>query len=65
MSRVATAVGDTVPVAERFRVTQWLRMGAVFLVLLLHVVAPEPLAPDDGRQLLPWTLAFFAAVMAA
>ncbi|MCU1595426.1 MAG: diguanylate cyclase, partial [Frankiales bacterium] len=64
MSRVATAVGDTVPVAERFRVTQWLRLGAVFLVVLLHVAAPETLAPDDG-QLLPWTFTFCAVAVAA
>jgi two-component system cell cycle response regulator len=64
MSRVAVTGGDAVPVVERFRITQWLRVGAVGLVMLLHTVAPEPLAPDK-HVLLPWTLGFAVVAVLA
>jgi diguanylate cyclase (GGDEF)-like protein len=57
MTRVATLPGDAVPVAERFRITQWLRIAAVGLVLLCKLVAPDTLMPDR-HDLVPWTLGF-------
>ena len=64
MSTVALASGDAVPVAERFRITQWLRAAAVGMVLLCQGVAPEVLGPDHG-DLLPWTLGFLGVTLVA
>jgi diguanylate cyclase (GGDEF)-like protein len=64
MTKVAAAAGDAVPVAERFRVTQWLRVAAISLVLLCIGVTPEVLGPDHG-DLLPWTLGFFGVTLMA
>jgi diguanylate cyclase (GGDEF)-like protein len=64
MSRVVTSSGDAVPVAERFRITQYLRVVAVALVLLCAAVAPEPLQPDRG-SLVPWTLTFASVAVVA
>ena len=64
MSRVATVVGDTVPVEERFRVTQLLRLAAIGLVLLCAWLAPQAMQPDRG-SIFPWTLAFLAVLIAA
>jgi diguanylate cyclase (GGDEF)-like protein len=64
MSRVAAVPGDSVPVAERFRITQWLRLAAIGLVLLCQVFATEVLAPDKG-DLVPWTVGFFFVALAA
>jgi diguanylate cyclase (GGDEF)-like protein len=57
MTRVATLPGDAVPVTERFRITQWLRLAAVGLVLLCKLLAPDTLLPDR-HDLVPWTLGF-------
>jgi two-component system cell cycle response regulator len=64
MSRVAAVPGDAVPVAERFRVTQWLRIGAIALLVLCQVFLTDTLSPDEG-QLLPWTVAFAGIVVFA
>ncbi|MGZ6793740.1 MAG: GAF domain-containing protein, partial [Mycobacteriales bacterium] len=63
-SRVAVAPADSVPVGERFRVTQYLRLGLAALVLLCDLLAPGALAPENGR-LLPWTLCLVAVTAVA
>jgi diguanylate cyclase (GGDEF)-like protein len=63
MSRTAVAVGDAVPVAERFRITQFIRLSAVALTLLCKWVAPEVLLPDLGGGLVPWALGFLALIV--
>src|SRR4051794_27701341 len=64
MTRVAALPGDTIPVAERFRVTQYLRLGAVALVLLCKLFAADPLMPDR-HDLVPWTLGFLGVALLA
>src|SRR4051812_25457102 len=64
MTRVATLPGDAVPVTERFRITQWLRLAAVALVLLCKVLAPDTLLPDR-HDLVPWTLGFLGLTAVA
>jgi diguanylate cyclase (GGDEF)-like protein len=64
MSKVATLPGDAVPVSERFRVTQWLRLAAIGLVLLCHALVPDTLLPDRGA-IVSWTLGFFGVAAAA
>ncbi|MCW2543060.1 MAG: diguanylate cyclase [Frankiales bacterium] len=64
MSTVTLAAGDAVPVAERFRVTQWLRLAALGLVLLCAGLAPETLVPGE-RQIIWVTLVFAGAVALA
>jgi two-component system cell cycle response regulator len=64
MSTVTLAAGDAVPVAERFRVTQWLRLAALGLVLLCAGLAPETLVPGE-RQVIWVTVVFAAAVALA
>ncbi|MCW2598664.1 MAG: diguanylate cyclase [Frankiales bacterium] len=56
--------GDSVPVAERFRITQWLRLVTIGLVLVGEVLAPESLGPDRA-ELVPWTLALCVVALAA
>jgi diguanylate cyclase (GGDEF)-like protein len=57
MTRVATLPGDAVPVTERFRITQWLRLAAIGLVLLCKLLAADTLQPDKN-DLVPWTVGF-------
>jgi diguanylate cyclase (GGDEF)-like protein len=64
MTRVAALPGDAVPVSERFRITQIIRLVAVLLVLLAKLLAPDTLHPDTG-SLLPWTLGFLGIAVAA
>ncbi len=64
MSRIATPSGEAVPVAERFRVTQWLRVVAVSLVGLCMAFSPQALGPDRA-ELAPWTLGFFGLTLLA
>jgi diguanylate cyclase (GGDEF)-like protein len=64
VTRVATLPGDAVPVSERFRITQWLRVSAIGLVLLCHVLAPDTLLPDHDR-LVPWTLGYLGVTAVA
>ena len=61
MTRVATLPGDAVPVSERFRITQALRIAAVGLILLCHLLAPDTLQPDRNN-LLPWTLGYLVVI---
>jgi diguanylate cyclase (GGDEF)-like protein len=63
-TKVAIAAGDAVPVAERFRIMQWLRVAASGLALLCLLVAPETLRPEHG-DLLPWTLLYLSVAIAA
>jgi diguanylate cyclase (GGDEF)-like protein len=65
MSRTAVAGGDAVPVAERFRITQLIRLSAVALTLLCKWVAPEALSPDLNGGLVPWAVGFLGATFAA
>jgi two-component system cell cycle response regulator len=65
MSRTAVASGDAVPVAERFRIAQFIRLSAVLLTLLCKAVAPEPLQPDPGGGLVPWALGFLGVMVFA
>lgn len=60
-TRVARS-GDAVPVAERLRVTQYMRAVAVGLVLLCAAVAPDVLAPGR-RQAVVATLLFAGLVV--
>ena len=64
MTRVATLPGDAVPVTERFRITQWLRLSAVGLVLLCKLLAADALMPDR-HDLVPWTLGFLGLTAVA
>ena len=64
MSRVVTLPGDAVPVEERFRITQLLRLAAAGLVLLCAWLAPEAMLPDTGT-IYPWTLSFVAVAILA
>ena len=64
MTRVATLPGDAVPVTERFRITQYLRLAAVGLVLLCKALAPDTLLPDR-HDLIPWTLMFLGVTVFA
>ncbi|MDP3714313.1 MAG: sensor domain-containing diguanylate cyclase [Mycobacteriales bacterium] len=41
-----SGVGESVPVAERLRVMQWLRGAAVLITLVAAYVAPEVVQPD-------------------
>jgi hypothetical protein len=41
-----------VPVAERLRVTQYLRLAAIGLLLLCAVLAPQALAPGRRQAVL-------------
>jgi two-component system cell cycle response regulator len=54
---LAVTPGDAVPAAQRFLVTQWLRVVAVALVLLCTLLAPEVLDPE-GRGLIPWSVGY-------
>ncbi len=56
-TKLAAAGGDSVPVAERFRVMQWLRLAAVLMVGACILFAPEVLGPSHG-DLVRWTLGF-------
>ena len=58
-SRVQAAANESVPVSERFRITQVVRLVFVGLTLLMLFASPEVLEPDDG-DLLRWTLGFLA-----
>ncbi len=59
-SSVRAASGtDAVPVNERFRITQWLRVGAVGIVLLGLVLAPGSFEPRR-LDMIPWALGFLA-----
>ena len=60
VSTIALAASDTVPVMERFRVTQWLRLAAVGLILLDAGLAPQTLYPGQDRVI--WLTAGFALV---
>ena len=64
MTRVATLPGDAVPVSERFRITQLVRVAAVGLVLLVKLLAADTLLPDR-HDLVPWTLGFVAVTALA
>ena len=64
MTRVATLPGDAVPVTERFRITQYLRLALLGLVLLCKLLAPDTLLPDR-HDLVPWTFALGGAIVAA
>jgi diguanylate cyclase (GGDEF)-like protein len=64
MTRVATLPGDAVPVSERFRITQYLRLAAVGLVLLCKLLAADALMPDR-TDLVPWTLSFLGVTVLA
>ncbi len=57
MSRIQVAVGDSVPVAERFRISQFLRLAAVALVGVGLVVVPDAFEPH-ARQMVPWLLGY-------
>jgi diguanylate cyclase (GGDEF)-like protein len=61
---VVTLPDDAVPAAERFRVTQWLRVAAAVLVGLCALLAGPALQPHRGA-LLPWTLALLGAAALA
>ena len=60
MSTIALPSGDAVPVVERFRVTQWLRLAAVGLILLCAGLAPQTLVPGQDRVI--WLTIGFAVV---
>ncbi|MCU1602336.1 MAG: diguanylate cyclase [Frankiales bacterium] len=64
MTRVATLPGDAVPVTERFRITQYLRIALVGLVLLCKALAPDTLLPDR-HDLVPWTFVLLGATVLA
>ena len=53
MSRIQVAGGEAVPVAERFRVSQWLRVAAAALVVLGVLTVPEAFEPH-AHKTLPW-----------
>jgi two-component system cell cycle response regulator len=53
---------ESVPVAERLRVTQYLRVSAICLLLLCAAFAPQALAPGR-RQAVLSTLAYAAIVL--
>lgn len=56
------ALEDVVPVAERFRVMQHVRVAAIALVLLCVLVAPDVVAPGRRQALL--TTAVYAGIVA-
>ena len=49
-SRSATRSTDAVPLGERLRVTQLLRLAAIGLVLLAAVLAPDSLTPEIAGE---------------
>ncbi len=63
MSRTAAVPADAVPVAERFRIMQYLRLAAVVLVLAVYALAPQTLLPDHG-MMVTWTLGYLAVTAA-
>jgi diguanylate cyclase (GGDEF)-like protein len=55
-------VAESVPVAERLRVTQYVRVAGIGLILLTAGLAPQALAPGR-RQAVLTTLAYAAVVL--
>jgi len=64
MTRVAALPGDAVPVSERFRITQIIRLVAVGLVLVTKLLAADTLLPDNG-SVVRWTLGFLGVAITA
>ena len=58
----AVRAAESVPVAERLRVTQYLRLAAIGLLLLCAVLAPQALAPGR-RQAVLTTVAYAVIVL--
>ena len=61
MTRASAAVRDAVPIVERFRVTQWMRVSMVVLLLLCAGLAPETLVPGQ-RDVVVLAVAFTVLV---
>ena len=62
MSRTAALAADAVPVAERFRITQYARLTAGVLVLAVYAFARQTLLPDHG-VVVTWTLGYLAVTV--
>jgi len=63
-SAASIRAAESVPVIERLRVTQYLRVSAITLLLLCALAAPEVLAPGL-RQAVLVTLAYAGVVISA
>ncbi|GAC1439314.1 MAG: hypothetical protein NVSMB55_00360 [Mycobacteriales bacterium] len=61
-SSIAVRAAESVPVAERLRVTQYLRVAAIGLLFLCAGLAPQALAPGR-RQAVLTTLVYAAVVL--
>jgi diguanylate cyclase (GGDEF)-like protein len=59
---VAVRAAESVPVTERLRVTQYLRVAAIGLLLLCAALAPQALAPGR-RQAVLTTMAYAGIVL--
>jgi diguanylate cyclase (GGDEF)-like protein len=62
LRRVSARSGETVPLGERLRLTQYLRLAAVWLLLLCAALAPATLAPGRGDAVRV-TVAFAAVAL--
>lgn len=60
----SVSTGETVPLRERMRLTQYLRVGGVVLVLTAALLAPETLSPGRDEAVLS-TLVFAGLVALA
>ncbi len=63
-ARSATRSTDAVPLADRFKVTQLLRVAAIVLLLVCALLAPDALQPRLGDTV-PATLGYAGAIAVA
>ncbi len=56
-ARISVAAGDAVPVTERFRVSQWLRVAFAGLLGMGLLTLPSAFEPQ-GNEMVPWLLGY-------